>query len=85
MPAKIIPKTRTVFYAPTKGRSYFTAKAAASQEAGAILSLKYPAQQSERDEFGRLESPAWHWAEDDRLRMVRDRLAQRILNRMGGA
>ena len=84
MPAMIIPKTRTVFHAPTKGRSYFTARAAANQEAGAIMSLKYPAQQDERDEFGRPVERAWHWANDDRLRMVRDRLARRILNRMGG-
>lgn len=84
MPA-IVCQTITVYHAPTKGRRYFTARAAANQEAGALLSRKYPTEPEQRSDFGRIESASWHWSQDERLRLVRDRLARRILNRLKGA
>lgn len=75
-------QTRWVYHAPTRGRSYLTARAAANQEASAMMSRKYPPESAESDEFGRTTDPGFHWAEDERLRRVRDRLASRILRKI---
>jgi len=44
--ARIEPISRTVYRAPTAGRTYLTARAAANREAAAMLARKYP---TERD------------------------------------
>jgi hypothetical protein len=42
-------KTAKVYYAPTKGRRYFTKKAAINAEAIAIILKKYPTEDFEPD------------------------------------
>jgi hypothetical protein len=78
--ARIEATTRTVYRAPTKGRSYLTAKSAANGEAAAMLGKKYPSERPEyEDDFGRCTYPGFHWREDERLMRVHARLARIIL------
>lgn len=70
---------RRVFYAPTAGRHFFTLKAAARREAAAQIQRKYPSEREEKDEFGRIVDRGWHWADDERLVRVRERLTRKIM------
>lgn len=69
---------RPVYYAPTKGRSYLTATAAANNEAKAQLSNKYPQELAEY-ENGRCIYPGWHWSADERLQKTHERLSRLLL------
>lgn len=75
---------RPVYHAPTKGRSYLTPKAAANNEAGAMLSKKYPPDRCEY-ENGQLISPGWHWTCDERLQKTKERLARMLLRQFRNA
>lgn len=77
MPA-IERKKRTVFYAPTANRSFFTAASAASREAAAMIARKYPSERTEHDDFGRVTYGGWNWHEEERLCRVHTRLTARI-------
>lgn len=77
----LIQVPRTVYFAPTRKRSYLTKSGAAKAEAGALLSAKYPTQRPEYDTDGRCYCAGWHWSEDDKLRLVHSRLVQRLLRR----
>lgn len=70
--------TRPVFRAPTKGRCYFTARAAAYAEARALLARKYPTERAYFED-GYPVDPGWHWSPDERLQSVYKRLARRLL------
>lgn len=69
---------RPVFYAPTKGRSYLTARAAARNEADAMLCKKYPREHAEY-ENGMCYYPGWHWSADEQMLKVHARLSRLIL------
>lgn len=69
-------KTRTVFHSPTAGRSYLTKAAAASAEARALITRKYPTEHS--DLPGGARNCVWHWTDDERLRRVHARLSKQI-------
>jgi hypothetical protein len=75
----IQPKPATAFYAPTKGRRYLTARAAANAEASARLEGKYPSEETEYDDFGRITYPGWNWRLDDRLVRAHKRYARLLL------
>lgn len=71
---------RVVFHAPTRGRSYFTARAAAKAEAGALLAKKYPTEKPEYDAVGGMcYDHGYHWSGDERLVRVHARLARKLL------
>lgn len=75
--ARVQPMIRTVYLAPTKGRSYLTKDAAAYAEARAMITRKYPTEREEK-ESGRVVASGWHWTQDDRLCKVYARLARRL-------
>lgn len=68
-------QTRTVYFAPTKGRAYLTLMAAAHAEARAMIERKYPTEVSDCT----AEDRGWHWSQDERLVRVKARLARKIL------
>lgn len=70
--------SRPVYHAPTKGRSYLTARAAAKNEAEAMLNRKYPRERPEY-ENGMCYFPGWHWSEDKALQKAHERLARLLL------
>lgn len=70
--------TQTVYRAPTKGRRYLTARAAAIAEAGAMLELKYPSERPEWD----VGDPGWHWRSDEAHLRTHRRLSRMILRRL---
>ena len=78
----ILAYMRQVYRAPTAGRDYFTARAAAHNEASALLKKKYPSERSTTDDFGRIEDPGYHFANDPRLVRVHARLARLLLKQM---
>lgn len=83
---KIEQVSRTVYRAPTAGRTYLTARAAANREASAMLAARYP---SERPEYesstGYCTYPGYHWSEDHHLVIVQKRLARFILRALRNA
>lgn len=76
--AAIQSKPATAYYAPTKGRRYLTARAAANAEASARLEAKYPTEQPEY-EAGRMYDPGYIWTEDPRLVRVHKRYMRLLL------
>ncbi|WP_429951435.1 hypothetical protein ACQYWY_06985 [Comamonas sediminis] len=82
--AKIQVISRPVFLAPTKGRSYLTAKAAADNEAKALLSNKYPPDRCEYED-GQLIYPGWHWSTDERMQKTHERLSRLLLRQFRNA
>jgi len=72
--AKIEPNSRTVYLAPTAGRTYLTARAAANREAAAMLERKYPTERDDPECGG-----GYHWTQSPTLVKVRQRLARIIL------
>ena len=79
---EIFSHTRTVYRAPTAGRDYFTARAAAHNEAAAMLKRKYPSERSHSDEFGRIEDSGYHFTNEPRLVRVHARLTRRLMKQM---
>ena len=73
--------TRTVYRAPTKGRSYLTPRAAAKAEAAAILREKYPTEKPDYED-GRMEYPGYHWSDDPKLVAIHKRLVRFLLHRL---
>ena len=71
---------RPIYLAPTKGRSYLTPKAAADNEAKALLSKKYPPDRCEQ-ENGQLIYPGWHWSADERMQKTHERLSRLLLRK----
>lgn len=78
--ARIEPVSRTVYRAPTAGRTYFTARAAANREAAAMLARKYPTERDDPECGG-----GYHWTQDPTLVKVRQRLARVILRALRSA
>lgn len=82
---KIMPLIKTdmqrVYTAPTKGRRYLTARAAANAEANAMMVGKYPTEQPEYED-GRMYDPGYHWTTDERLIRVHKRLARMLLRQL---
>lgn len=74
--------TRTVYRAPTARRDYFTPRAAAHNEAAAMLKKKYPSERSHSDDFGRIEDPGYHYTNDPRLVRVHARLTRLLLKQL---
>jgi len=58
MPDKITKRLRTAYYAPSKGRHYFSLRAAIRAEATARIKRRYPSQKDSIDE------PGFYWKED---------------------
>jgi len=81
MPA-IEVRQRTVYRAPSRGRTFLTAKAAARSEAATMLSRKYAAERPEYDDIGRMTYPGFHWSADEHLVRVHARLVRLILKRL---
>jgi hypothetical protein len=82
----IQPIARIVFHAPTRGRSYLTARAAAKAEAGALLAKKYPTERPDYcSDSGMMIDCGWHWTGDDRLVRVHARLAKMLQRRVANA
>lgn len=73
--------TQTVYRAPTKGRRYLTARAAAFAEARAMLENKYPSEQAEWD----VGDAGWHWSSEEQHKRTYARLARIILKRLRAA
>lgn len=84
MNAGIIVTTREVFYAPTKRRTYLSARSAANGEATARLNQKYPTEAAEY-ENGMMYYPGWNWQEDERLVRVHRRLARLLQKQLRAA
>lgn len=78
----IFSHSRVVYRAPTAGRDYFTARAAAHNEASALIKKKYPSERSTTDDFGRIEDPGYHFTNDPRLVRVHSRLVSMLLKQM---
>lgn len=74
-------ESRPVYLAPTKGRRYLTAKAAAVAEARSMLNRKYPREEADYEQ-GRMISPGWHWSEDQQHVTAHKRLARMFLKRL---
>ncbi len=67
-----------VYYAPTRGRRYLTARAAARAEASARLAEKYPTEHAEY-ENGMMYYPGFHWSSDESLKQVHKRYMRLLL------
>ena len=80
--ALLAKRTRTVYRAPTAGRDYFTPRAAAHNEAAAMLKKKYPSEPSTTDDFGRIEDPGYHFTNDPRLVRLHARLTRMLLKQL---
>ena len=78
-------RTRTVYFSPRRRRHFLTAFAAARAEANARIKRFFPAEDGERDEYGRETYPGFHFTEEPRLVAVRDRLIARYMKRIGGS
>lgn len=76
--AAITIVSRPVYHAPTKGRSYLTVRAAARNEADALISKKYPTERPEY-ENGMCYFPGWNWRCDEQMQKLHARLARMIL------
>ena len=74
---------RTVYRAPTRGKSYLTARSAAKAEATAMIVKKYPSEKPEYDD-GYCTYGGWTWTQDDRLVRLNARLVRMILRKMRG-
>lgn len=75
----IVQLSRPVFRAPTKGRCYLTARAAADAEARAMLAKKYPTEKAHYERDGYMSDPGYHWSSDERLVKVHKRLTRLLL------
>jgi hypothetical protein len=75
--ATIKSLSRTVYFAPTAGRHFFTRKAAINREASAMIERKYPTERMEHVD-GFCTSRGFHWRDDARLIRVHSRLTRRI-------
>lgn len=69
---------QTLYRAPTKGRRYLTARAAANAEARAQLDSKYPYERPEYEQ-GHMISSGWHWSADPKLVAAHKRLSRVLL------
>jgi len=81
---KIQVINRPIYLAPTKGRCYLTAKAAANNEASAQMNKKYPPERCEY-ENGHLIYPGWHWSSDERMQKTHERLSRLLLRQFRNA
>lgn len=72
---------RPVYFAPTKGRHYLTARGAAVGEANALLVKKYPTEKSEY-EYGVVCDPGYHWSSEERLLKVHKRVMRILLRNL---
>jgi hypothetical protein len=77
--AALQPKPAVAYYAPTKGRRFFTARAAANAEASARLESKYPGEETEYDDIGRITYLGYTWRDSERLVRVHKRYARLLL------
>lgn len=75
---RIEQTTRTVYRAPTRGRTYLNPRSAAKAEAAAMLQDRYPTERAEY-ENGQCYYPGYHWSSDELLMRVHKRLARVIL------
>ena len=55
----VTESTRPAYYAPTRGRYFFTRAAAIRAEAIAIIKRKYPTERGDTD----IGDTGWHWSE----------------------
>ena len=76
----ITKQAAQVFYAPRMGRRFFTLDAACRAEAREIIKSKYPTEESEIDDTGRLEYPGFHWRHLERSDVMYRRLVLKIKN-----
>lgn len=79
--SRIEVSTRTVYRAPTKGRTYLTARSAANAEAAAMMVAKYPTEQADYSD-GRMDYPGYHWSDDPRLVVTQKRLTKLLLRKL---
>ena len=70
-------QTATVFYAPTRGRRFFTKSAAIHAEAVALIIAKYPPESG--DEY----DPGWHVQHDHPGYETMVRRMERIVKKAG--
>lgn len=67
-----------VYVAPSRGRRFLTARAAARAEAAAVMVGRYPTERGdERDGYS-----SWHWSSDERLVRVHARLTRMLLKKL---
>ena len=81
--AEIEVTQRTVYRAPTRGKSYLTARSAAKAEATAMIVRKYPSEKPEYED-GYCTYGGWTWTQDDHLVRLYIRLMRMILRKMRG-
>ncbi len=74
-------RTRRVYFAPRKGRHYFSKAAAISAEARAIIQEKYPTEPQESDSLG-ITYPGFHCTEMPNYGKMHHRLCAKIRLRM---
>jgi hypothetical protein len=72
---------RPVYFAPTKGRHYLTARGAAVAEANALLAKKYPTEKPEY-ENGMCYYDGYHWSSEERLLKVHKRVMRILLRNL---
>ena len=78
MPEIQVMAAQTLYRAPTKGRRYLTARAAANAEARAQLDSKYPYEHPEYEQ-GHMIFNGWHWSTDQKLVAAHKRLSRLLL------
>lgn len=70
--------TRTVYHAPTKGRSYLTKRAAIMNEAKALIERKHPTEKQYFEPEGYCSDPGWHWTDMPRHEVLLRRVCRLV-------
>lgn len=69
-------RTRTTYFSPLAGRHFLTLRAAAHNEASAMVRKKYPTEPFEQD-----TGAGWRFEQDDRLVKLRDRMRKILMRK----
>ncbi len=75
-------RTRTVWFAPTARRHFFSKKSACIGEARARIKLKHPNERSEYDERGQCVDPGWCWRDLPRSEVLLKRYSRLLFNQI---
>lgn len=73
---------RTVYRAPTAGRSYLTKRAAIYAEAKALIQERHPTERPESDENGRQYFSGWYWRDLPRSEVLLRRVMRLVKRAM---
>ena len=73
--------TRTVYFSPSKGRHYMTKKSALRAEASARLDARFPSEDTEFDDMGRITYPGFNWRNEPRAHVLLRRVIRLLKNK----